>query len=91
MSFASIAVWSGVAVVAVSGSIIGGIIVSTLNNGDNHKIKMTASPPPPAARRVLESEELYGKGNPQYDLTQKERAIFSTLAHRHLASGKAMR
>jgi len=91
MSFASIAVWAGVAVVAVSGSIIGGIIVSVLNDGDNHKIKMTASSPPPAARRVLESEEVYGKGNSQYDLTKKERAIFSTLAHRHIASGKVMR
>jgi len=90
MSFASIAVWAGVAVVAVSGSIIGGIIVSVLNDGDN-KIKMTASSPPPAARRVLESEEVYGKGNSQYDLTKKERAIFSTLAHRHIASGKVMR
>lgn len=91
-NFGAIAVGLGAAVVIVTGSVVGGIIGGVINDGENHKIKMTASPPPPpATRRALEHDEVYGKGNPQFELTKKERAIFSTLARRQGASGQRVR
>ncbi len=92
-NFGTIAVGLGAAVVIVTGSVVGGIIGGTLNDGENHKIKMTTSPPPPPASRMraLEHDEIYGRGNPQFELTKKERAIFSTLARRQGASGQRAR
>ena len=92
-NFGMIAVGLGAAVVIVTGSVVGGIIGGTLNDGENHKIKMTTAPPPapPPGRRALEHDEIYGRGNPQFELTKKERAIFSTLARRQGASGQRAR
>jgi len=91
-NFGTIAVGLGAAVVIVTGSVVGGIIGGVINDGENHKIKMTtAPPPPPASRRALEHDEIYGRGNPQFELTKKERAIFSTLARRQAASGQRAR
>ena len=92
-NFGTIAVGLGTAVVIVTGSVVGGIIGGVINDGDNHKIKMTTAPPPPppATRRALEHDEIYGRGNPQFELTKKERAIFSTLARRQGASGQRVR
>lgn len=92
-NFGTIAVGLGAAVVIVTGSVVGGIIGGVINDGENHKIKMTTAPPPPppARRRALEHDEIYGRGNPQFELTKKERAIFSTLARRQAASGQRAR
>ena len=92
-NFGTIAVGLGAAVVIVTGSVVGGIIGGVINDGENHKIKMTTAPPPPppASRRALEHEEIYGRGNPQFELTKKERAIFSTLARRQGVSGQRVR
>ena len=91
-NFGTIAVGLGAAVVIVTGSVVGGIIGGVINDGENHKIKMTSSPPPPpASRRALEHDEVYGRGNPQFELTKKERAIFSTLARRQGANGQRAR
>ena len=92
-NFGTIAVGLGAVVVVVTGSVVGGIIGGVINDGDNHKIKMTTAPPPPppATRRALEHDEIYGRGNPQFELTKKERAIFSTLARRQGASGQRVR
>jgi hypothetical protein len=93
-NFGTIAVGLGAAVVIVTGSVVGGIIGGVINDGENHKIKMTTAPPPappPGARRALEHDEIYGRGNPQFELTKKERAIFSTLARRQSASGQRAR
>lgn len=94
-NFGTIAVGLGAAVVIVTGSVVGGIIGGVINDGENHKIKMTTAPPPPsppASRmRALEHDEVYGRGNPQFELTKKERAIFSTLARRQGASGQRAR
>ena len=92
-NFGTIAVGLGAAVVIVTGSVVGGIIGGVINDGENHKIKMTTAPPPPppVSRRALEHDEVYGRGNPQFELTKKERAIFSTLARRQGASGQRVR
>ena len=91
-NFGTIAVGLGAAVVIVTGSVVGGIIGGVINDGENHKIKMTTSPPPPpSSRRALEHDEIYGRGNPQFELTKKERAIFSTLARRQGANGQRAR
>ena len=89
----TIAVGLGAAVVIVTGSVVGGIIGGVINDGENHKIKMTTSPPPPPSSRMraLEHDEIYGRGNAQFDLTKKERAIFSTLARRQSAKGQRAR
>ena len=55
---------------------------------------MTTAPPPPAPDSragALEHDEVYGRGNPQFELSKKERAIFSTLARRQGASGQRVR
>lgn len=91
-NFGTIAVGLGAVVVVVTGSVVGGIIGGVINDGDNHKIKMTtAPPPPPDRRRALEHDEIYGRGNQQFELSKKERAIFSTLARRQGASGQRVR
>ena len=46
-SYGTIIIGAGVATVVISGSVIGGIIAKVLNDGDNHKTKMTTAPPPP--------------------------------------------
>ena len=93
-NFGTIAVGLGAAVVIVTGSVVGGIIGGVINDGENHKEAMMMSPPPsPPARmaRALEHDEVYGRGNPQFELTKKERALFSTLARRQGASGQRVR
>ena len=50
------------------------------------------SPPPGGRMRAMsEHEEIYGNGNAHFDLTKKEKAVFSSLAHRKLMSGKPLR
>lgn len=89
--YTAVIVGAGVAVVVVSGSIIGGIIANELNEGDNHKIKMTSAPPPspPASRMraMNEHQEIYGKPGSHFDLTKDEHKIFATLARRQMANG----
>ena len=45
--YGTIIIGAGVATVVISGSVIGGVIAKVLNDGDNHKTKMTTAPPPP--------------------------------------------
>jgi len=87
----TIAVWLGIGALIAAAAIIGGIVVSVLNDGENHKENMMTSPPPspPAARRAME-DELYTKGN-HFELTKAERSLFSTLAHRERANAKLHR
>ena len=89
--YTAVIVGAGVAVVVVSGSIIGGIIANELNDGDNHKIKMTTSPPPPSPparmRAMSEHQEIYGKPGNHFDLTKDEHKMFATLARRQIANG----
>lgn len=83
MSGVKLAVFGGIAVIVVAGSIVGGIIASVISEGDNHKEHMVTSPPPPppASRMLAENEELYGKGgNSHFDLTHDERKLFHKLA-----------
>lgn len=85
--FIKAAVWGGIAVMVVTGSIVGGIVAKVINDGDHHKEHMTTSPPPsppPTARmRALnEHEEIYGQRGSQFDLTKDERKMFTTLAAR---------
>lgn len=88
--FIKAAVWGGIAVVVITGSIVGGIIANVINEGDHHKEKMTTSPPPPSsppARRGLnEHEEIYGQGVGKFDLNKEERKMFTTLAARQAAT-----
>lgn len=91
----TIAVWAGIAALAVGGSIIGGVIVSVLNDGENHKDNMMTSPPPPPASRMRAMEEAVqhkgGSGASHFELNKAERALFSTLAHRERANAKLHR
>ena len=84
MSGVKLAVFGGIAVIAIAGSVVGGIIASVISEGDIHKEHMVTSPPPPSppARRMMtEHEELYGKaGNSHFDLTHDERKVFHKLA-----------
>lgn len=84
--YMKVAVGLGIAVMIVSGSIVGGIIANVVNEGDHHKEDMTTSPPPappsaPARRRALaEHEEIYGQRGSHFDLTKDERKFFTTLS-----------
>ena len=93
--FVQIAIYGGLAVAVIALAIIGGIVLSVLNDGETHKDAMMMSPPPappPARMRAMsEHEEIYGRGNAHFDLTKKEKAIFSSLANRKLMSGKPLR
>ena len=90
--FVRIAIYGGLAVAVIAVAIISGIILNVLNDGENHKEAMMMSPPPsPPTSRMREMEEVYGKGNAHFDLTKNEKAIFQTLAHRKIASGKPLR
>ena len=83
--FIKAAVWGGIAVMIVTGSVVGGIIANVINDGDHHKEHMTTSPPPsppPDGRRLNEHEEIYGQRGSQFDLTKDERKLFTTLAAR---------
>ena len=88
--FIKAAVWGGIAVVVITGSITGGMIANVINEGDKHKEKMTTSPPPPspppARRRLNEHEEIYGQRGGQFDLNKEERNIFTALAARQAAT-----
>tara|TARA_B100000809_G_scaffold178159_1_gene175720 strand:+ start:520 stop:804 length:285 start_codon:yes stop_codon:yes gene_type:complete len=86
-SGATVVVVAGIVTILVTGSVVSGIIVSTLIKGDEQKAKMLRSqspppPPSPSSGRRLEKEELYGKGSTQFELTKQERAVFTTLARR---------
>ena len=86
-AYVTFAVWGGIATLVVSGSILGGIVASVINEGDHHKEKMVTSPPPPAPpaarmRAMSEHEELYGKGVNSFSLNKDERKLFTTLAQR---------
>lgn len=88
--YMQVAVGAGIAVMIVSGSIVGGIITKVINDGEHLKEDMTTSPPPPsppAGRRLSEHEELYGQRGSHFDLTREERNIFTTLAVRQMAAG----
>ena len=94
--FVQIAIYGGLAVAVIALAVIGGIVLSVLNDGENHKDAMMMSPPPappPGARMraMSEHEEIYGRGNSHFDLSKKEKAIFSSLAHRKMMSGKPLR
>jgi len=94
--FVQIAIYGGLAVAAIALAVVGGIVLSVLNDGETHKDAMMMSPPPsppPGARMraMSEHEEIYGNGNAHFDLTKKEKAVFSSLAHRKLMSGKPLR
>ena len=86
-----VSVGVGIAVMVVSGSIVGGIIAKVINDGEHNKEDMTTSPPPPSppssGRRLSEHEEIYGKRGSQFDLTREERNLFTTLAVRQMAAG----
>lgn len=93
--FVQIAIYGGLAVAVIALAIVGGIVLSVLNDGENHKDAMMMSPPPsppPVRMRAMtEHQEIYGRGNSHFELTQKEKAVFSSLAHRKLMSGKPLR
>ena len=94
--FVKLAIFGGLAVAVVACAIIGGIVLSVLNDGENHKEAMMQSPPPappPAARMraMSDHQEIYGKGSAHFDLTKNEKALFQTLAHRKIAAGKHLR
>ena len=83
--FLKAAVYGGIAVMIVTGSVVGGIIANVINDGNHHKEHMTTSPPPsppPGSRRMSEHEEIYGQRGSQFDLTKEERKMFTTLAAR---------
>ena len=90
--FIKAAVWGGIAVMVITGSVVGGIIAKVVNDGDHHKEDMTTSPPPPSAparmRALDEYEEIYGQRGSQFDLTRDERKMFTTLAARQAAGMK---
>ena len=86
-SIITLVVWGGIAAMVVAVSIVGGIIASTINEGDHHKEKMTTMPPPPPPpgtrmRAMSEHEEIYGRGRNHFSLTKDEHKIFAALAHR---------
>ena len=89
--YMKVAVGVGIAVMIVSGSIVSGIIVKVVNDGEHFKEDMTTSPPPPSPpagrRRLSDHEELYGQRGSQFDLTREERQMFTTLAVREMAAG----
>ena len=89
--YSTVIIGLGVAVTVVTGAVVGGIIANELNEGDNHKIKMTTAPPPspPAARMraLFDHQEIYGKPGNQFDLTKDEHKVFATLARRQVANG----
>ena len=87
--YMKVAVGVGIAVMIVSGSIVSGIIVKVVNDGEHFKEDMTTSPPPPSppGRRLSDHEELYGQRGSQFDLTREERQMFTTLAVREMAAG----
>jgi hypothetical protein len=93
--FVQIAIYGGLAVAVIALAIVSGIVLSVLNDGENHKDAMMMSPPPsppPVRMRAMtEHQEIYGHGNSHFELTQKEKAVFSSLAHRKLMSGKPLR
>ena len=93
--FVQIAIYGGLAVAVIALAVIGGIVLSVLNDGENHKDAMMMSPPPappPARVRAMsEHEEIYGRGSAHFDLSKKEKALFSSLAHRKMMSGKPSR
>ena len=86
-----VSVGVGIAVMVVSGSIVGGIIAKGINDGEHNKEDMTTSPPPPSppssGRRLSEHDEIYGQRGSQFDLTREERDLFTTLAVRQMAAG----
>lgn len=86
-----VSVGVGIAVMVVSGSIVGGIIAKVINDGEHNKEDMTTSPPPPSppssGRRLSEHEEIYGQRGSQFDLTREERNLFTALAVRQMAAG----
>tara|TARA_B100001109_G_scaffold11320_3_gene8505 strand:+ start:17014 stop:17301 length:288 start_codon:yes stop_codon:yes gene_type:complete len=86
-----VSVGVGIAVMVVSGSIVGGIIAKVINDGEHNKEDMTTSPPPPSppssGRRLSEHDEIYGQRGSQFDLTREERDLFTTLAVRQMAAG----
>jgi len=91
--FVTIAIWAGIAALVVGGAVIGGIIVSVLNDGETHKDNMMTSPPPappPVRMRAME-ETAQHKGGSHFELNKAERALFSTLAHRERANAKLHR
>ena len=89
MNGVTVIAWLGIASLVVTFSVVGGIIASLINDGDNHKEKMTrASPPPPPApstrmmRAMTEHELIYGKGQNHFSLTKDEHKLFATLTRR---------
>lgn len=89
MNYASILVIAGTAGIVVSGSVVAGMVLKTISDGDDHaKAMMDASPPPPS-RRQLETEEIYGKGGVHFELNNHERGVFAALARRKLTSAKS--
>ena len=89
MNGVTVVVWLGIASLVVAFSVVGGIIASLINDGDNHKETMTrAAPPPPSApsarmmRAMTEHELIYGKGNSHFSLTKDEHKLFATLTRR---------
>ena len=93
----TIAIWAGIGALVVGGSIIGGVIVSVLNDGESHKDNMMTSPPPappPVSRmRAMEEEVQHkgGSGASHFELNKAERSLFSTLGHRERANAKLHR
>lgn len=92
MNGVTVVVWLGIASLVVAFSVVGGIIASLINDGDNRKETMTrASPPPPSApsapsarmmRAMTEHELIYGKGRNHFSLTKDEHKLFATLTRR---------
>ncbi len=94
--FVKLAIFGGLALAVVACAIIGGMVISVLNDGENHKEAMMQSPPPsppPAARMraMSDHQEIYGRGNAHFDLNKNEKAFFQTLAQRKIVAGKHLR
>jgi hypothetical protein len=93
----TIAIWAGIAALVIGGAVIGGVIVSVLNDGESHKDNMMTSPPPappPGGRmRAMEEEVQHksGSGASHFELNKAERALFSTVAHRERTNAKLHR
>jgi len=58
-STGTLAAIAGCVCLAIAMAIVGGIVVSVVNKGEDHKEKMMASPPPPPARRELFDQNLF--------------------------------
>lgn len=83
----TMAALAGTAVLLIGLSIVTGIVVNVVNNGETHKEEMMMSPPPPPAvsRRELFDPNLFEppQGN-AFKLKPGEASVLDSLSHQPL-------